>query len=80
MIELSLLKVIFFVIPEQMLMIYVGVGLIGVKINFSDSLKVAVGGSLVVAFFRLILGGYGFHTFMALLYLVIAVKMIKQLK
>ena len=51
MFRFSFLKAILLVLPEQMLMIYVGLGLIGIKINFSDVLKGAVGGTLIVWLF-----------------------------
>lgn len=79
MFRFSFLKAILLVLPEQMLMIYVGLGLIGIKINFSDVLKGAVGGTLIVWLLRAGLNLYGLHVLITMLYLIIAVKFIKKI-
>ncbi|MBM7557398.1 hypothetical protein [Halanaerobacter jeridensis] len=79
MIPFSFLKTILVVLPEQILMLYVGLGLIDIRINFNNALKVATGGAIVVWALRSGLNLYGLHALVTMVYLIIAVKFIKRI-
>jgi|GEM_PF-2290507 len=72
--EITFSKFIFGVLPESFLIIYVGLGLLEVKLKIGDYIKIVFLTSFGLLFIRNILNIYGMHMFIYGLLMILTIK------
>ncbi|MCK8816650.1 hypothetical protein MWH28_04600 [Natroniella sulfidigena] len=77
--EVSLLRIILAGFPESLLLAYVSLGLVGVKTELKDYLKIGIVHTSGAIIIRGVLQLYGLHSLLLILLLVILLKLIVRL-
>jgi len=74
--KLSLLRVIFVAVPECILMVYVGLGLLGVKTTVKNYLVIGVVGAGSLWFIDNLLNLYGLHSILSIIILGVLINIV----
>ncbi|WP_018249441.1 hypothetical protein [Orenia marismortui] len=72
--KLSLVKFIFNGFPEVLLLLYVSVGLLGLRMSVEEYIKVGMINLFILAFIREYLDLFGLHTFIGLIIIIFSIN------